>query len=179
MKIQLSDHFTYGKLIRFTLPSIAMMIFISIYLVIDGFFVSNFALCFAFLGFGIFVSGFFTVLNDGLTSALITFIRTLILQSAAIMMRPRLWGINGVWIFVVAAELMSLVLGSAAIYGISALHSGIFLCKSILNLKPSLLICSCDYIRRFKVRAAIIVVYYITYFMIINPENSLYVILLL
>lgn len=43
MRIQLSDHFTYGKLIRFTLPSIAMMIFTSIYGVVDGFFVSNFA----------------------------------------------------------------------------------------------------------------------------------------
>lgn len=43
MKIQLSDHFTYGRLIRFTLPSIATMIFTSIYSVVDGFFVSNFA----------------------------------------------------------------------------------------------------------------------------------------
>ena len=43
MKIQLSDHFTYGKLFRFTLPSIAMMVFTSIYGVVDGFFVSNFA----------------------------------------------------------------------------------------------------------------------------------------
>lgn len=43
MKIQLSDHFTYKKLLRFTLPSIVMMIFTSIYSVIDGFFVSNFA----------------------------------------------------------------------------------------------------------------------------------------
>lgn len=42
MRIQLSDHFTYGKLIRFTIPSIAMMIFTSIYSVVDGFFVSNF-----------------------------------------------------------------------------------------------------------------------------------------
>ena len=42
MRIQLSDHFTYSKLIRFTLPSIAMMIFTSIYGVVDGFFVSNY-----------------------------------------------------------------------------------------------------------------------------------------
>lgn len=42
-QIQLSDHFTYGRLIRFTLPSIGMMIFTSIYGVVDGFFVSNFA----------------------------------------------------------------------------------------------------------------------------------------
>lgn len=42
MKIQLSDHFTYKKLLRFVLPSIIMMIFSSIYGVIDGLFVSNF-----------------------------------------------------------------------------------------------------------------------------------------
>ena len=43
MKIQLSDHYTYKKLLRFTLPSIGMMVFTSIYCVVDGFFVSNFA----------------------------------------------------------------------------------------------------------------------------------------
>ena len=43
MAIKLSDHFTYGRLVRFALPSIAMMIFISIYSVVDGLFVSNFA----------------------------------------------------------------------------------------------------------------------------------------
>ena len=42
MSIQLSDHFNYRKLLRFTLPSIVMMIFTSIYGVVDGFFVSNF-----------------------------------------------------------------------------------------------------------------------------------------
>lgn len=42
-KIQLSDHFTYGKLVRFSLPSIIMMIFTSIYGVVDGIFVSNYA----------------------------------------------------------------------------------------------------------------------------------------
>lgn len=42
MKIQLSDHFSYGRLLRFTLPSVVMMIFTSIYSVVDGFFVSNF-----------------------------------------------------------------------------------------------------------------------------------------
>lgn len=42
MKIQLSEHFTYRKLLRFVLPSIVMMIFTSIYSVVDGLFVSNF-----------------------------------------------------------------------------------------------------------------------------------------
>ena len=42
MKIQLSDHFTYKRLLRFTLPTISMLVFTSIYSVVDGFFVSNF-----------------------------------------------------------------------------------------------------------------------------------------
>ena len=42
MNIQLSDHFNYKKLLIFTFPSIIMMVFTSIYSVVDGFFVSNF-----------------------------------------------------------------------------------------------------------------------------------------
>ncbi len=42
MKIQLSNHFNYGKLLRFTMPTIVMMIFTSIYSVVDGFYISNF-----------------------------------------------------------------------------------------------------------------------------------------
>ncbi|MBR3949462.1 MAG: MATE family efflux transporter [Oscillospiraceae bacterium] len=41
--IQLSDHFTYGRLLRFAMPSVVMMVFTSIYGVVDGIFVSNFA----------------------------------------------------------------------------------------------------------------------------------------
>ena len=43
MNIQLSDHFNYKKLFLFTLPSVVMMVFTSVYCVVDGFFVSNFA----------------------------------------------------------------------------------------------------------------------------------------
>lgn len=42
-RIQLSDHFTAGRMIRFALPSIGTMIFTSIYGMVDGFFVSNYA----------------------------------------------------------------------------------------------------------------------------------------
>ncbi len=42
MSIQLSDHFTYKKLLRFVFPSIIMMIFTSIYSIVDGLFVSNY-----------------------------------------------------------------------------------------------------------------------------------------
>ena len=50
MDIQLSEHFTYKKLIKFTLPTIIMMIFTSIYGVVDGIFVSNIAGAEAFAG---------------------------------------------------------------------------------------------------------------------------------
>ncbi|MBO5111455.1 MAG: MATE family efflux transporter [Clostridia bacterium] len=43
MRIQLSDHFTYGKLLRFTFPTMLMMVFTSLYGVVDGLFVTNFA----------------------------------------------------------------------------------------------------------------------------------------
>lgn len=42
MDIQLSDHFNYKRLLKFALPSVVMMIFTSIYGVVDGIFVSNF-----------------------------------------------------------------------------------------------------------------------------------------
>jgi len=43
MHIRLSEHFTYGKLLRFTFPTVVMLIFTSIYGVVDGVFVSNYA----------------------------------------------------------------------------------------------------------------------------------------
>lgn len=70
-----------------------------------------FALSFLFMGFAIYASGFFTALNDGLTSALISFLRTLLFQSAAVLILPLIWGINGVWISIVAAEFMAVILG--------------------------------------------------------------------
>ena len=63
------------------------------------------------MGFGIFTSGFFTALSDGLTSALISFIRTMVFQTAAIMILPAVLGVNGIWLSIVVAEFMSLVLG--------------------------------------------------------------------
>lgn len=76
-----------------------------------------FAVSFIFMGFAIFSSGFFTALNDGLTSALISFLRTLVFQTAAVMLLPLLWGIDGVWISIVVAEAMAVVI-SAVFLGI-------------------------------------------------------------
>ena len=68
-----------------------------------------FALSFLFMGYAIFGSGFFTALNDGVTSAIISFLRTLVFQAAAVILLPLLWGIDGVWFSIVAAEVMAVV----------------------------------------------------------------------
>jgi len=68
-----------------------------------------FALSFLFMGFAIFGSGFFTALGDGLTSALISFLRTLVFQVGAVLLLPLVFDINGVWIASVAAEIMAVV----------------------------------------------------------------------
>ena len=62
------------------------------------------------MGFAIFGSGFFTALNDGLTSAVISFLRTMVFQLAAILLLPLVWGIDGIWYSIVVAELMAVVL---------------------------------------------------------------------
>ena len=76
-------------------------------LTISGFRI--FALSFVFMGYAIYSSGFFTALNDGLTSALISFLRTLVFQTAAVLLLPQVWGIDGVWVSIVAAEFMAVI----------------------------------------------------------------------
>ena len=59
-------------------------------------------------GFNIYGSAFFTALNNGLLSALISFLRTLVFQMAVVLLLPLLLGINGVWCSVAIAELLTL-----------------------------------------------------------------------
>ena len=66
-----------------------------------------FSASFLFSGFAIFGSSFFTALNDGLTSALISFLRTLVFQCAAVLLFPIFWGLDGIWWSIVAAEIMA------------------------------------------------------------------------
>ncbi|MBQ3546707.1 MAG: MATE family efflux transporter [Lachnospiraceae bacterium] len=68
-----------------------------------------FALSFFFMGYAIFGSGFFTALNDGITSAIISFLRTLVFQISAVMLLPLIFGIDGVWISIIVAEVMAVV----------------------------------------------------------------------
>ena len=79
-------------------------------LTISGF--RLYAISFLFMGYAIFGSGFFTALNDGVTSAIISFLRTLVFQIASVMLLPLIWGIDGIWYSVVVAELMAVVISA-------------------------------------------------------------------
>ena len=63
------------------------------------------------MGFAIFISGFFTALNDGLTSALISFLRTLVFELLSVLLLPLILGVNGIWLSVVVAEFMAVTVG--------------------------------------------------------------------
>ena len=67
-----------------------------------------YSFAFLFTGFNIFGSAFFTALNDGFISALISFLRTLVFEVAAVLVLPELFGIDGVWLSVTAAECAAL-----------------------------------------------------------------------
>lgn len=67
-----------------------------------------YSISFLFSGFNIFGSAFFTALNNGLISALISFLRTLLFQVGAVLLLPMLFGLNGIWFAVSVAELMTL-----------------------------------------------------------------------
>lgn len=67
-----------------------------------------FSLSYFISGFNIFSSSFFTALNNGGVSAAISFLRTLVFQVIMILVLPLIWGLNGIWLAVVFAEILSL-----------------------------------------------------------------------
>ena len=67
-----------------------------------------FALSYIISEINIFTSSFFTALNNGLVSAIISFLRTLLFQIIMIFVLPMIWGLNGIWLAVVDAEILSL-----------------------------------------------------------------------
>ena len=75
-----------------------------------------YAFGFLFMGFAIFGSGFFTALNDGLTSALISFLRTLVFQTGAVLLLPHVFGLDGIWWSIVAAEVMAVLVSAAFLW---------------------------------------------------------------
>lgn len=76
-----------------------------------------FSFSFLLSGFSIWGASFFTALNNGLVSALISFLRTFLFQCAAVLIFPFFWGLDGIWYAVVAAELLAAVMTSLFLLG--------------------------------------------------------------
>ena len=70
---------------------------------------SIFSFSFLFSGVSIFGSAFFTALNDGLTSAILSFLRTLVFQMIAVLLLPLIFELDGIWASIPAAELLALL----------------------------------------------------------------------
>ena len=66
-----------------------------------------FSFAFLFAGFNIFASSFFTALNNGLISAVISFLRTLVLQTSSVILLPLIVGVDGIWYAITAAEIFA------------------------------------------------------------------------
>ena len=78
---------------------------------VNAFFIYSFS--FLFSGFAVFGSSFFTALNDGLISALIAFLRTLVFQVVAVLTFPLIWGLKGIWYSIVVAEMLAVAVTAA------------------------------------------------------------------
>ena len=75
-----------------------------------------FSISYLISGFNIFSSSFFTALNNGIVSAAISFLRTLLFQIAMIFILPAIWGVNGIWLAVVFAEILALIVSIIFLY---------------------------------------------------------------
>ena len=92
MQVDMSRHFTMGELVRFALPTIGMMLL---------------------MGFNMYGSALFTALGNGLVSAIISFVRTLVFEIGAVFLLPLVLGADGIWYSVSVAELAALVMTAA------------------------------------------------------------------
>ena len=69
-----------------------------------------FSFAFLLAGFNIFVSSFFTALNNGAVSAAVSFLRTLVFQTASVLLLPELIGVDGIWWAITVAEVFAFVI---------------------------------------------------------------------
>lgn len=76
-----------------------------------------FAAAFIIMGYNVFSSGFFTALNNGFVSAVLSFMRTFVLQVLAVLIFPAIFKMDGIWIGVAAAELAAFAVSAAFFAG--------------------------------------------------------------
>lgn len=68
-----------------------------------------YAVAYLFMGMNVWVSSFFTALNNGKVSAFISFLRTFLFQIAAVLILPVIWKLDGVWAAIVVAEMLAVI----------------------------------------------------------------------
>lgn len=77
-----------------------------------------YSICYLFTGFSMFGSSFFTGLNNGLISALISFCRTLVFELGMVLLLPVLFGVDGIWLSIVVAEILSMIMTVSFMFGL-------------------------------------------------------------
>ena len=77
-----------------------------------------YAFCFLFMGFAIYSSSFFTALNNGVVSAVISFLRTLVFEVGAVLLLPLVLGIDGIWLSVTIAEVAACIVAASFMVGL-------------------------------------------------------------
>lgn len=111
-------------LILFALPTIFSNIFGNLYTAVDGIFVARFvdtdalsainiSMPMAYLASALgmmFASGWFTALNDGKTSAILSFCRTILFMVIPVLVLPQIFEMDGVWLSISAGEMLSLAM---------------------------------------------------------------------
>ena len=78
-----------------------------------------YALCFLFMGFSIYASSLFTALNNGLVSALISFLRTLVFETGAVIILPLIFGIDGIWLSVTVGDGLTCLIAATFMIALS------------------------------------------------------------
>lgn len=77
-----------------------------------------YAFCFLFMGYAIYSSSFFTALNNGVVSAVISFLRTLVFEVGAVLLLPLVLGIDGIWLSVIIAEVAACIVAASFMVGL-------------------------------------------------------------
>ncbi len=75
-----------------------------------------FSFAFLFAGFNIYASSFFTALNNGAVSAAISFLRTLLFQTSSVMLLPLVFGVDGIWYAITAAEIFAVIISTVFLF---------------------------------------------------------------
>ena len=82
-----------------------------------------FSVSFLIVGFNTFSSSFFTALNNGFVSAIISFMRTFVFQIVAVLVLPIFYGLSGIWAATIVSEVLAFLVGISFIIGLGKFYN--------------------------------------------------------